>query len=213
MSLLNDLQWRYATKRMNGNKVPQSKVDNILEAVRLAPTSLGLQPFKVIVVEDAALREKIFNEACQQPQIKEGSHLLIFAASTKIPASQVDEYMQLIADTRQIPLESLDGFKANFGTIIADNTDAVNYAWAARQVYIAFGVGIVAAAEERVDATPMEGFSVEALDKVLGLAEQNLSAVTILTLGYRDPENDYLVNAKKVRQSSEKLFIKKNDIG
>ena len=205
MNLIDKLNWRYATKRMNGAKVPQSKIDNILEAIRLAPTSMGLQPFKVIVIENTALREKIFNEACQQPQIKEGSHILVFAANTKIPASQVDEYIQLIADTRQVSLESLDGFKAMFAGVV-NGQDAQNYAWAARQAYIAFGVGIVAAADEQVDATPMEGFSIEALDKVLDLTAQNLSAVTILALGYRDAANDYLANAKKVRKSKEQLF-------
>jgi nitroreductase len=205
MSLLNDLQWRYAVKRMNGQKVPQEKVDYIMEAVRLAPTSMGLQPFKVIAVEDTALREKIYNEACQQPQIKEGSHLLVFAADTKITAAQVDAYMQLIAEVRGIGVDSLRDFRAMFEGILT-MSDEQQYAWAARQAYIAFGFGIVAAAEQKVDATPMEGFSAEALDRILGLNEQNLSAVTILTLGYRDAEKDYLVNAKKVRKPADILF-------
>jgi len=205
MTLIDTLAWRYATKRMNGTKVPQEKVDRILEAIRLAPTSFGLQPFKVIVVEDVALRERIFNEACQQPQIKEGSHILVFAANKNIGLQQVEDYMQLIAETRGIPVEGLNDFKAMFGGIVAGSEDR-NFVWTARQAYIAFGVGIVAAAMENVDATPMEGFSAEALDKVLGLAEQNLSAVTILTLGYRDTANDYLATAKQVRKSKEVLF-------
>ena len=205
MTLIENLNWRYATKRMNGTKVPQEKVDRILEAIRLAPTSFGLQPFKVIVVEDAALRERIFNEACQQPQIKEGSHILVFAAIKNVSTQQIEDYMQLIAETRGIPVESLNDFKAMFGGIVAGSEER-NFVWTARQAYIAFGVGIVAAAIENVDATPMEGFSVEALDKVLGLDAQNLSAVTILTLGYRDATNDYLATAKQVRKSKEVLF-------
>lgn len=205
MNLIDKLNWRYATKRMNGTKVPQEKVDNILEAVRLAPTSFGLQPFKVFVIESPELREKIFNEACQQPQIKEASQILVFAANKKVTAEQIDEYMQLTATTRAIPVESLNDFKAMFGGIVAGNADQ-NFVWTARQAYIAFGVGIVAAAIEGVDATPMEGFSTEALDKILGLAEQNLGSTTILTLGYRDEANDYLVNAAKVRKSKSSLF-------
>lgn len=191
MNLIEKLNWRYATKRMNGTKVPQEKVEKILEAVRLAPTSFGLQPFKVIVVEDAALRERIYNEACKQPQIKEASHVLLFAASKNIDEQQVNDYIQLIATTRGIKVESLNDFKAMFGGVISGSEER-NFAWTARQAYIAFGVGIVAAAMEDVDATPMEGFNAEAMDKVLGLTDKNLSVVNILALGYRD---EYLFSA------------------
>ncbi|MFA6580957.1 MAG: NAD(P)H-dependent oxidoreductase [Paludibacter sp.] len=208
MSLVDTLNWRYATKRMNGTKVPTEKLENILEAIRLAPTSFGLQPFKVIVIESPELRERIFNEACPQPQIKEASHILVFAANKKINAEQVDEYMQLIAGTRGVPVDALNNFRAAFAGIVAGTADQ-NFIWTARQAYIAFGVGIVTAAAEGVDATPMEGFNNEALNKILGLSEQNLSSVTILTLGYRDETNDQLVKAIKVRKSSENLFIRK----
>ena len=205
MNLIEQLNWRYATKRMNGTQVPQEKVDRILEAIRLAPTSFGLQPFKVIVVSDPALREKIYNEACQQPQIKEGSHLLIFAATKNVTAQQVEEYMQLIAKTRGIEVESLNGFRDMFGGVVSGSEDA-NFVWTAHQAYIAFGIGVVAAAMENVDATPMEGFNAAAMDKVLGLAEQNLSAVNIITLGYRDEILDYNSKVLKVRKSKELLF-------
>ncbi|HET7733664.1 MAG TPA: NAD(P)H-dependent oxidoreductase [Paludibacter sp.] len=206
MNLIDKLNWRYATKRMNGTKVPQEKVDKILEAIRLAPTSFGLQGFKVIVIEDEALREQIFNKACQQPQIKEASHVLVFAANRKISQEQVDEYMQLIATTRGISVADLSGFRAAFDGVVAGTAEQ-NFVWTARQAYIAFGVGIAAAALEEVDATPMEGFSADALDEILGLTEQNLGAVTILTLGYRDETNDHLANAPKVRKSKENLFV------
>ncbi|NDP19732.1 MAG: NAD(P)H-dependent oxidoreductase [Paludibacter sp.] len=205
MNLIEKLNWRYATKRMNGTKVPQEKVEKILEAVRLAPTSFGLQPFKVIVVEDAALRERIYNEACKQPQIKEASHVLLFAASKNIDEQQVNDYIQLIATTRGIKVESLNDFKAMFGGVISGSEER-NFAWTARQAYIAFGVGIVAAAMEDVDATPMEGFNAEAMDKVLGLTDKNLSVVNILALGYRDELNDQLSKTPKVRKSKELLF-------
>jgi nitroreductase len=205
MTLIDKLNWRYATKRMNGTKVPQDKIDRILEAIRLSPTTFGLQPFKVIVVEDPELREKIYNEACQQPQIKEASHILVFAANKNVSAEQVDDYMNLIASTRGIPVETLTGFRAAFDGIVAGTAEQ-NFVWTARQAYIAFGVGIVAATNEGVDATPMEGFSPEALDKILGLSEQNLGSTTILTLGYRDEKTDSLVHAVKVRKSKSALF-------
>jgi len=206
MSLIEKLNWRYATKRMNGAKVPQEKVDKILEAIRLAPTSFGLQAFKVIVIEDAALREQIFNTACQQPQIKEASHVLVFAANKKVTQELVDNYITNIASARNIPVEGLNGFKDMFAGVVAGDATQ-NFGWTARQTYIALGVGLVAAAEEEVDATPMEGFSNEALDNILGLAEQNLSSTTIMTLGYRDVANDYLGSLAKVRKSKSDLFI------
>jgi len=206
MSLIEKLNWRYATKRMNGAKVPQEKVDKILEAIRLAPTSFGLQAFKVIVIEDAALREQIFNTACQQPQIKEASHVLVFAANKKVTQELVDNYITNIASARNIPVEGLNGFKDMFAGVVAGDATQ-NFGWTARQTYIALGVGLVAAAEEEVDATPMEGFSNEALDNILGLAEQNLSSTIIMTLGYRDAVNDYLASLAKVRKSKSDLFI------
>lgn len=208
MSLIDKLNWRYATKRMNGTQVPQEKLDRILEAIRLTPTSYGFQAFKVIVITDQALKEKIFAEACQQPQIKESSHVLVFAASKKVTQAQVDEYIQLIATTRNMPLEALDGFKAMFEGIVAGD-EQQNFTWTSRQTYIALGVATVAAAEEEIDATPMEGFNPAALDEILGLAAQNLGSVTVLPLGYRDAANDYLATAPKVRKSAEDLFISK----
>ena len=208
MSLIDKLNWRYATKRMNGTQVPQEKVDRILEAIRLAPTSFGLQALKVIVITDQALKEKIFAEACQQPQIKESSHVLVFAANKKVTQEQVDEYIQNIATTRNMPLEALDGFKGMFGGIVAGD-EQQNFTWTSRQTYIALGVATVAAAFEEVDATPMEGFNPAAVDEILGLSAQNLGSVSVLPLGYRDAANDYLAAAPKVRKSAEDLFIYK----
>lgn len=207
MNLIEQLNWRYATKRMNGTKVPQEKLDIIKEAIRLAPTSFGLQAFNVIEIEDETLREKIFNEACQQPQIKEASSLLVFAANKKISAEMVDAYMNNIATTRSIPVEALAGFKSAFDGPVAA-TEAENFGWNARQTYIALGVGLVAAAEQGVDATPMEGFNPAALDQILGLSDKNLGSVTILALGYRDAENDMYAGLSKVRKSTQDLFLK-----
>jgi nitroreductase len=207
MSLIQQLEWRYATKRMNGTKVPEEKIEKILEAIRLTPTSYGLQAFKVFVIEDSTLREKIFDAACPQPQIKEGSHLLVFAANKKVTAEMVDDYMNLIATTRGIPVEALAGFKSAFDGIVTGSAEQ-NFVWTARQTYIALGVAAVAAASEGVDATPMEGFNPAALDEVLGLDAQNLGSVTILALGYRDAESDSLAGALKVRKASKDLIVK-----
>ena len=204
MSLIDKLNWRYATKRMTGAKVPQEKVDRILEAIRLTPTSYGFQAFKVFVIENPELKEQICNAAYQQPQVKEASHLLIFAAVKNIDAQQADDYVALTAATRGKTVESLSGMRSMFDGVVGAED---NFGWTARQTYIALGIALVAAAIEEVDATPMEGFSNEAVDKLLGLSEQNLGSVSIMTLGYRDAENDHYATAAKVRKSKEEMFV------
>lgn len=205
MNLIDKLNWRYATKKMNGAKVPQEKLDRILEAIRLAPTSYGFQAFKVFVIENEALREQISPAAYHQPQIKDASHILVFAAVKNVDAQQADDFVASIASTRNKPVESLSGMRSMFDGIVAAES---NFTWTSRQTYIALGFGLIAAAVEDVDATPMEGFDSAALDKILGLSEQNLSSVTILALGYRDAQNDHLASAAKVRKSVEELFVR-----
>jgi nitroreductase/dihydropteridine reductase len=206
MNLIELLHWRYATKRMTGKKVPQEKVDNILEAIRLTPTSAGLQAFKVLVIEDKELLKKIQPVANNQPQIVEASHLLIFCSYDKLTTEDLDHYMHLISNERNVPLASLDAFKANLTGAISRPHDVV-YTWLAKQPFIALGIALVAAAEEKVDATPMEGFNPAALDELLNLHEKGLRSVALMTLGYRDEEKDYMVNAKKVRKPKDEMFI------
>ena len=207
MELIKSLEWRYASKKMNGQKVPKEKVDNILKAIQLAPSSMGLQPYTVLVITDAEMKKKIQAVAFNQSQVTDSSHLLVFAAWADISPEQVDEYIQHTADTRAMPVENLAEFKNTLLGIITKNSTEQNYEWAARQTYIAFGTAIAAAAEERVDATPMEGFNAAALDELLGLKQKGLRSVTLLPLGYRDVENDWLAALPKVRRQREKLFI------
>lgn len=208
MRLIEALHWRYASKRMNGQQVPVEKLETILDSIRLAPTSLGLQPFQVVVISDQSLKQTIFETACQQPQIVECSDLLVFAARTDITEGEIEEYMQLIAQERNIPVESLSNLR-NMVSSVKDLPADRYFQWAARQAYIAFGIGIVAAATEQVDATPIEGFAADKMDEILDLEKLGLRSVVVLTLGYRHEEKDYLANAKKVRKPAEALFIKR----
>jgi nitroreductase len=204
MNLIELLNWRYATKKMNGQKVSQDKIEKILEAIRLTPTSYGMQSFKAIVIENPELKKEIFEKACPQPQIAESSHIIVFASRTDLKDEEVQEYIDLIAETRKMDKSALDGFKDVMLAAKAFTPERY-FAWTARQTYIALGVASVAAAELQVDSTPMEGFSNEELDKILGLKEKGYSSVSILALGYRDEANDYLANLAKVRKSMDKL--------
>ncbi len=207
MSIIDALKWRYAAKRMTGQKVPAEKVHTILEAARHAPSSIGLQPYSVILIENEELRKQIAPVAYNQPQITESSHLLVFAAWKDMSEAQVDEFVQQIATGRNIPVEALKGLKDMAWGAVSSKTPEARAEWFARQTYISFGVAIAAAALERVDASPMEGFNGPALDELLGLDKLGMRAVTLLALGYRDETSDVLANAPKVRRVKEKFVI------
>lgn len=208
MSFITDLEWRYACKKMNGTPVPEEKVNAILRATQLAPTSMGLQPFTVLVITDHELRKKIQPIAYNQAQVVDGSHLLVFCAWSNITPAQIEEYISLIASTRNLPVDGLADFKKILLDMATNKTPEQNYEWAARQAYIAFGTAIAAAAIEKVDTTPMEGFNPTALDELLKLPQQGLRSVLLLPLGYRDDANDWLAKMAKVRRPDEKLFVR-----
>jgi nitroreductase len=208
---LNDLlQWRYATKKMDPSKaVPQEKVDAIIEAVRMAPTSSGTQPFELIVVTNPDVRSRIAKAAGRQAQITDGSHLLVFAAWDNYTEDRIDEVVDLNVQARgDLPLihAYYDNLKSNYVPRDAET----NYAHAARQAYIALSIALVAAAEQEVDSTPMEGFDPDAVDTILGLKERGLRSVVLMPLGYRDPAGDWLLPMDKVRKSHDAIVTEVN---
>jgi nitroreductase len=209
MELLKSLEWRYATKKMNGNKVPQDKLERILEATRLAPSSYGLTPYHVIVVEDQKLKEELQGACYGQTQLSESSAVLVFATWDNITDESVDIYIQETANQRGISTDMLGEFSGMIKGSLSNMTQDQKIGWAQRQAYIGLGFALVAAATEEVDSTPMEGFVPSSVDTVLGLEELGLKSVVVLPLGYRDTENDYLASLKKVRWENEKFFIKK----
>lgn len=210
MELLDALNWRYATKKMNGQAVPQDKVDKILNAAHLAPTSSGLQPFEVIVVTNPELKEKIQAIAYNQSQITDSSHLLIFAAWDKYTDLRINSIFDRLNTERGLSDSSTDDYRNRLISLYTNQTPQQNFEHAARQAYIAFGTAIAAAAELKVDATPMEGFDSDALDSLLNLEEKGLKSITLLPLGYRDEQNDWLVNLKKVRKRREEFITELN---
>lgn len=206
MSIVDSLKWRYAAKRMNGQKVEQAKLDYILDAIQLSASAYGLQPYKVLVVENETLRQQLHQAGYGQPQIIESSHLLVFSAWAAITDNHIQTFIEDVARKRNLPLEALDGYKnalqqhaANLGTPEAQKN------WAARQAYIALGTGLAAAAELQVDASPMEGFNPAQFNEILGLNEKGLHAVALMAVGYRSPE-DNTAGYTKVRRDKTLLF-------
>lgn len=204
-TLLDQLNWRYATKKMDPTKaVPQDKLDIIVEAIRMAPTSSGTQPFELLVVTNPEKLEAIQAAAGGQAQITDGSHLLVFAAWDNYSKERIDAVVDLNVEARG-DLPMLHAYYDNLKDNYVPRDAEVNYAHAARQAYIALGVALVAAAEQEVDSTPMEGFDPAKVDEILGLPERGLRSVVLLPLGYRDPTGDWLLPMKKVRKSLDTI--------
>jgi len=206
MSLLNDLQWRYATKKMNGEIVPQEKLDYILEAARLAPTSSGLQPFEIIVISNKELQGKILPLAHGQSQIIDASHVLVFAAWDNYTEDRINEVFARNNEERGLPSSATDDYRNMLLKSISSKTAEENFNHAAKQVYISFATASVAAAEQKVDATPMEGFNPTAIDELLNLKEKGLRSVLLLPIGYRHASKDWLVSMKKIRTPNGKFI-------
>ena len=208
MALLDNLKWRYATKAYDSTKkVDQEDVDKIIEAARLAPTSSGLEQFRIIVINDQKLKEKIVPIAMDQKNIAQCSHLLVFAAWDKYTEERIDDIYNYITDERGLPRGRFGSYTAKLKALYLPQTAEENFAHTARQAYIGLGMALAQAAELKVDSTPMEGFDNDALDELLGLRSKGLRSVVIMPIGYRDTTNDWLVNMKKVRIPKKDFVI------
>ena len=205
--LLQKLNWRYATKKMDPTKtVPQEKIERILEAARLAPTSSGLQPYEIIVVSSASVREQIKPIAWNQGQITDCSHLLVFAAWDNYTAERINMMFDLTNAARGGTNEGWENYRQMLLKNYTARDPQVNFEHAARQAYIGLGAAVIAASFEEVDATPMEGFDPKALDEILNLGARGLRSVAILPLGYRETDKDWLAKLVKVRRPREQFI-------
>lgn len=204
MNLIESLRWRHACKRMNGAKVSQDKIDRILEAISLTPTSLGLQAYKVFVIENEDLKAEIYEKSCQQLAVKECSHLLVFATYTQITEKDLDAYFDLIRLRRKelATDEWCQNYRERVRMFLDREYERMEE-WLAQQVHIALGVACVAAAEEKVDSVPIGGFDPKALNELLELPKEGLASVVLLPLGYCDEQNDWNAKLPKVRKDSK----------
>ena len=206
-TFLENQNWRYATKKFDTTKKISSEDLNILkEAIRLSASSYGLQPYKVIFVETANLREKLMPAAWGQSQIVDASHLIVFANITHFGDTEIDEAIHNLTTTRGLATGALKGYgdfmKSKISTLPVEKRDT----WASKQTYLALGNLLNVAAELKIDVTPMEGFEPAQFNEILGLEAMNLNASLVATIGYRH-DADETQHYVKVRKSNEELFL------
>ena len=207
VQLLDAMNWRYATKRMTGEKLDQTLVDQIIEAARLAPTSAGLQPFKIFSISNPEVKQAISPIALNQPQIVESSHLLVFTSWDTMSDARIEQRYAHMRQERSQPLDANMDVIQNLKNLFAGFTAEQQYHHSAKQAHIGMGLAIAAAALLGVDATPMEGFDKGGLDRYLELEKQGLKSVTLLALGRRDVEKDWLLPLKKVRVPKAEFVV------
>ena len=207
MSLIENLNWRYATKKYDPTKkISEENLDKIIEAARLAPTSSGLQPFRVLVVTNPELRKKLSENALNPEVMVECSHVLVFAAWDNYTNERIDTVFDRTTEERGLPQGRLSSYTDKIKAIYNNQTAEQNFTHAAKQTYIGLGMALAQAAELKIDSTPAEGFDNNLTDEVLGLKAKGLKSVTILYLGYRH-EDDYLAPMKKVRNTTDEFVI------
>ncbi len=208
MGLLQSLQWRYATKKYDPTKkVSEENIDKIVEAARLAPTSSGLQQFRVLVVSNPELKQKLSENALNPEVMVDCSHVLVFAAWDNYTEARIDAIYDRTTDERGLPRGRFSSYTDKIKGIYLNEEAEKNFIHTAHQSYIGFAMSIAMAAELEVDSTPAEGFDSALVDEVLGLKEKGLRSVTLLYLGYRDDEGDWLAGMKKVRNPTSEFVI------
>lgn len=206
-NILEEYKWRYATKKFNSEKkISDKEMSVIKEVMRLAPSSYGLQPYEIIIVENDKIRKELCEKAgMNQPQIKDASHLIVFAYNTKINEEYLNHFIDKVSETRSIPKEDLKSRHQLMSTAVIQQSEEWKKNWAKNQAYLGLGNLLSNVSRLKIDACPMEGFNAEKFDDILKLSDKNLSTAVIATLGYRD-ESDDAKDAKKVRKTEEEFF-------
>ncbi len=208
MSLIENLKWRHAVKAYNpSEKVSQENIDKIVEAARLAPTSSGLQPFKILVVENQDLKDQLSEGALNPECMREASHIIIFAAWDRYTAERIDKVYDFTTDERELPRGRFGSYTDKLKSIYLEEEAEKNFAHTARQTYIALGSALAQAAELKVDSTPVEGFDNAVIDKVLELEKHGLKSVSLMYVGVSDPSRDWIAPMKKVRVPKEEFVL------
>lgn len=207
-NFIENAKWRYATKKFDSNKkISENDLEFLKEAIQLSSSSYGLQPYKIIIVENPELRAQLQPVSWGQSQIVDASHLLVFANEVNVGDTQIDAYFNNLTQTRNIPLEAVQGYVDFMKSNINALPEAKRNTWTSKQTYLALGNLLAAAAEIKIDVTPMEGFVPEQYNEILGLDKLGLNASLVATIGYRHDE-DETQHYTKVRKPISDLFIK-----
>jgi nitroreductase len=206
-TFLENQNWRYATKKFDATKkISTEDLNTLKEAIRLSSSSYGMQPYKILIIENPELRAQLQAAAWGQSQIVDASHLIVFANITNFGNDDIDAVLNIFTNQRALPANALDGYGGFIKSKIATLPEEVKNVWTAKQTYLALGNLLNAAAELKIDVTPMEGFEPSAVNEILGLEKLGLNAALLATIGYRH-EEDETQHYKKVRKSNEDLFI------
>ncbi len=206
-TFLENQNWRYATKKFDASKkISAADLNTLTEAIRLSTSSYGLQPYKIIIVENPELRAKLVGAAYGQAQVAEASHLLVFANELNFGTEGIDQLAKNICKTRELPADAIQGYVDFMKGNITGLPEDVRNIWTSKQTYLALGNLLNAAAELKIDVTPMEGFVPAQVNEILGLDKLGLNASLLAPIGYRHAE-DETQHYKKVRKSNEDLFI------
>lgn len=207
MQLIEHLKWRYATKKFDTSKIiSSSDIEILKEAMQLSVSSYGLQLYKIIIIEDATIREQLKEASWNQEQITDASHLIVFCNYTNVTNVHVDMYLNLTAKIQGVEVNNLEGYGTFMKGKIGAMSEAESKLWTQKQTYLALGNLLNACAELKIDACPMEGFESEEYNAILKLSEKGLHASVIATIGYRS-EDDYAQHQPKVRKSKQELFL------
>ncbi len=206
MSLIENLKWRYATKRFDSNKkLNSANLELLKESVRLSASSYGLQLYKVLIIEDEKMKALLKDASWGQAQITEASHIFVFCNYSKVTSQQIDEYLQLKASIQNLKTDDLKAYGDFMKNTLLGMAEEQMNNWTAKQCYIALGNLLAASADLKIDACPMEGFEPEKYNKILGLKDKGLNAAVIAAVGYRS-QDDQTQFAAKVRKPLEELF-------
>ena len=206
-NFIQDANWRYATKKFDSTKkVSAEDLTTLKEAIRLSSSSYGLQPYKVLIIENPELRAQLQPVSWGQTQIVDASHLIVFANVTNIGETEIDAYFKNLTETRNIPMEALQSYADFMKSKITSLSEEARNIWTSKQTYLALGNLLNAAAELKIDVTPMEGFEPEQYNEILGLKKLGLNASLVAPIGYRH-EEDATQHYVKVRKSNEELFL------
>ena len=206
MTLIDNLEWRYATKKFDASKkVSAQHIELLKRAIQLAPSSYGLQLYTVLIIEDSIIKEQLKAVSYGQSQITDASHLFVFCNYTDATPEAIDDFIKHTAETRNLDLERLNGYGDFIKSKLAEKPQEEKTSWLKSQTYLALGNLLNACAELKIDACPMEGFESEGYNQVLGLNKKGLNASVIAPVGYRH-KDDYTNSLPKVRKSMEQLF-------